>query len=84
MINQATKHLKSGYFFRFLLLYCLFVRVFFLLFIRPILIFLWLSVLLLFLLFRFGFLSPFFFALVLSLFFDSCGFISSLPQLAWD
>jgi hypothetical protein len=28
--------------------------------------------------------SPFFFALVLSLFFGSCGFISSLPQLAWE
>jgi hypothetical protein len=28
--------------------------------------------------------SPLFFALVLSLFFGSCGFISSLPQLAWD
>jgi hypothetical protein len=36
--------------------------------------------------FRFGFLSPFvfspFFALVLPLFFSSCCFISSLPQLA--
>jgi hypothetical protein len=34
------------------------------------------------------FLSPFvfslFFALVLYLFFGSCGFISSLPQLAWE
>jgi hypothetical protein len=34
------------------------------------------------------FLSPFvflfFFTLVLSLFFGSCGFISSLPQLTWD
>jgi hypothetical protein len=27
---------------------------------------------------------PFFFTLVLSLFFGSCGFISSLPQLAWE
>jgi hypothetical protein len=31
------------------------------------------------------FVSPFFFALVLTLFFfGSCGFISTLPQLAWD
>jgi hypothetical protein len=30
------------------------------------------------------FSRPFFFALVLSLFFGSCDFISSLPQLAWE
>jgi hypothetical protein len=38
--------------------------------------------------FQFGFLSPFVFSLLfrpcLSLFFGSCGFISSLPQLAQD
>jgi hypothetical protein len=51
--------------------------------------FLWLSVLFPFLLFSAWFFialhfPPFFFALVLSLFFGSCGFISSVPQLAWD
>jgi hypothetical protein len=30
------------------------------------------------------FFFPLFFALVLYLFFGSCGFISNLPQLAWE
>jgi hypothetical protein len=42
----------------------------------------------LFFFFRFGFLSsfvsPLLFRPCLSMFFGSCGFISSLPQLAWD
>jgi hypothetical protein len=50
--------------------------------------FFWLSVFLSFLLFSVFFITlcfpPSFFVLVLSLFFSSCGFISSLPQLVWD
>jgi hypothetical protein len=56
-------------------------------FFSPLFIFL-LSVLLHFLLFLVWFLSSFVFPLFSSLFcpcfFGSCGFISSLPQLAWD
>jgi hypothetical protein len=71
---------------RFLLFYCFFSKFF--LFIRTFSLFLF-SVLLLFspffaLVFYHPSFSTFFFALVLSrFFFCSCGFISSLPQLAW-
>jgi hypothetical protein len=69
---------------RFLLFYCLFVK----LFSRPFSLF----DLAFYCLFSFFdlvfyrplFSRPFFFALILSLFFGSCGFISSLPQLAWE
>jgi hypothetical protein len=72
---------------RFLLLYCLFVRVFLLLFIRIFLLFFGLVFYCLSAFFGFFIALCFpssFFSLVLSLFFVSCGFISTLPQLAWD
>jgi hypothetical protein len=77
MLEQHSQSLKQKEH------HCLFLEFFFLFLFAPFRFF-GLVFYCLFSFFQFGFLSPFFFTLVLPLFFDSCGFISSLAQLAWD